>query len=54
MEFTGASDGVEVGDGVAVWTGEPTARTDIEVSFSPPVPGRWWRNVTRWLTQPAL
>ncbi len=54
MELTTVSDGVTERDGAAVWTGEAAARTDIEVSFSAPVPGRWWRNVTRWLAQPAV
>ncbi|MEX0754559.1 MAG: DUF4012 domain-containing protein [Actinomycetota bacterium] len=50
MAFTHAGDGVELGDGIAVWEGEPGARVEVDVDFSAPVPGRWWRNLTRWVS----
>jgi hypothetical protein len=52
MEIVSASPPLRVVDGAAVYDGEGEPSLDIVVGFRPPMPLRFWRNVTRFLTTP--
>jgi Protein of unknown function (DUF4012) len=46
MRFTSASDGMHVDGDVATWTGVPDRTLDLDMTFAPPWPVRWWRSLT--------
>jgi hypothetical protein len=41
-----SNEPMETSGNVAVWTGEPTRRLELEVRFQAPTLTRWWRNLT--------
>jgi hypothetical protein len=48
------SDGLEQHGDAIVYDGTPGRSLELEVSFSPPLPQRLWRDVTRFFTQPVI
>jgi hypothetical protein len=54
MEVRSVSDGLRREGDVVVYEGTPDRSLEVQVSFSPPLPTRIWRNVTRVFTQPLF
>ena len=54
MEVRSMSDGLRREGDVVVYDGIPDRSLEVRVSFSPPLPTRMWRNVTRVFTQPLF
>jgi hypothetical protein len=54
MSFASVTAPFRLLDGAAVFEGLPGSRLDAELEFSPSLPTRWWRNVTRFLTTPVF
>ena len=52
MQIVSASPPLRIVGGAAVYDGEAEPSLDIVVGFRPPLPLRFWRNVTRFLTTP--
>lgn len=52
MQIVSASPPLRIVGGAAVYDGEGEPSLDIVVGFRPPLPLRFWRNVTRFLTTP--
>ena len=52
MQIVSASPPLRIVGGAAVYDGEGEPSLDIVVGFKPPLPLRFWRNVTRFLTTP--
>jgi hypothetical protein len=52
MQIVSASPPLRIVGGAAVYEGQGEPSLDIVVGFRPPVPLRFWRNVTRFLTTP--
>jgi len=54
MQVRSMSDGLEQHGDAIVYDGTPGRSLELEVSFSPPLPQRLWRDVTRFFTQPVI
>jgi hypothetical protein len=54
MDVRSMSDGLHREGDVVVYDGTPDRTLEIELSFSPSLPTRMWRNVTRLFTQPLF
>ena len=54
MQVRSMSDGLRREGDVVVYEGTPDRTLEVQVSFSPPLPTRMWRNVTRVFTQPLF
>jgi hypothetical protein len=46
MRVTDASSGVRVSGDVATWSGTPSRTLTIDLAFAPPLPERFWRELT--------
>ncbi|MEW6058618.1 MAG: DUF4012 domain-containing protein [Actinomycetota bacterium] len=54
MAISSTSPGMRVVEGKAVFDGTPGSRLEIEVRFRPPLVARLWRDLLRFLRQPAI
>ena len=54
MSISSVSDEMRVVNGTAVYEGTPGPRLELEVTFSPPLLTRLWRDVLRFLSKPVI